>query len=698
MKKSLVFGVALILLIIASVNAGIYFSQPESYYNIGDIIETNVDISPVLEGFLKIDLVCDGENINVFNGLPNAEGKANIKFPLTYSYIQENSGQCYFYGEYSESNGQSRDFEISDSLNVVLNIDNLVSKPGEEIIVSGTAKRLNGIGINGDVEINIPLIGLRNEVVETNESVNETDENANETQETDSETASESPETDSPGNFYGKVANGSFSVAIKLEENVPAGDYRINIKAYEQDLMGRITSEGLATANLQISQILKSIEIALNTQSIDPGKVLEIKPMLLDQAGNPITDEASIIIKNENNERTFEKIVKSDETFQYNVPTNLTAGYYTIDVSSRELISTKTVYVNEKAIASFELKNNTLIVTSIGNIPYKKDVQIDMNGKPFVKSINLELGESQEFRLAGDGEYDVKISDGETEITGGVALTGHAVSVEAVKTGILALNTPIVWIFFIIVLGAGLLFFFRNILKKKSFAYPLERIKEKFSKKPVIGKISEIEKSKISFSGKAEQSLVLKGDKNRVAVLCVRFKSPPAKTAIKEFENLIQPIYGKKGAVYNREDAMIAIFSPLTTKSFKNEIIAAKAAESVKTNLQEYNSKFADKIEFGIGIHSGEIVNKIEDGKLKFTALGNLISGVNRIADSSDGRILMTKEAYERAGNDVKAIKQEGVGVYEIRRVIDAEKNQQFIDGFLKRASVESKKGQGNLF
>ena len=81
-----------------------------------------------------------------------------------------------------------------------------------------------------------------------------------------------------------------------------------------------------------------------------------------------------------------------------------------------------------------------------------------------------------------------------------------------------------------------------------------------------------------------------------------------------------------------------------------------------------------------------------------YSSAEDFISAAKRLADSSDEQILVTKEAYERAGNDVKAIKQEGIGVYEIRKVIDAEKNQQFIDGFLKRASVESKKGQGNLF
>ena len=676
MKKSLVLILVVALFLIASVNAGIYFSQPESYYNVGDVIDTTVEVSPILEGFLRVDLICGSGTVNVFNGLPDESGKANITFPLTFSYIKENSGKCYFLGEYFGLNGKGAEFEISNSLDVRLNIDNLVAKPGEEIVVSGSAKRLNGMGINGDVEINIPLLSLKSETTETNET--------NETENTETTTVSE-------GSFYGKVVDGAFSISFKLNEDTPAGDYRIDVKAYEQDAVERKTSEGLAMINLQISQILSSIDIALNSQNINPGKVLEIKPMLLDQTGKSISDDVSIIITNEKSERVFEKIVKSDETIQYNVPTNLTAGYYEIVVSSGELNNKKNFYINEKAIASFELRNNTLMVTSIGNIPYKKDIQVDMNGKSFVKKVNLELGKSQEFKLAGDGDYDIRVSDGETEITGGVALTGHAVNVEAVKTGILALNTPIVWIFFIIVLSAGILFFFRNVLKKKSFAYPWDKIKEKLTRKPSVGKIDQIEKSKILISGKAEQALVLKGEKSRVTVLSIRFKGKLTKTARQEFEKLIQPIYEKKGAVYDREDSVIAIFSPLMTKSFKNEVTAAKVAEKIKSNLQEYNSKAAEKIDFGIGIHSGEIVNKIDDGKLKFTALGNLIPGVSRIAESSDGRILLSKEAYERSGNEVKAIKQGDI--YEVRRIIDSEKNQEFIDGFLKRASIESKKG-----
>ena len=102
--------------------------------------------------------------------------------------------------------------------------------------------------------------------------------------------------------------------------------------------------------------------------------------------------------------------------------------------------------------------------------------------------------------------------------------------------------------------------------------------------------------------------------------------------------------------------------------------------------LKEHNKKFKEKIEFGIGIHSGDVINKVVDKKLKFTALGNLLPGAKRLAEASDGNILMTKETYESAINDIKAVKKKTKDgeVYEIQGVVDREQNKAFIDGFDK--------------
>jgi len=717
----IVLGLILGMVLITNVSAGIYFSQPEQTYNLGDTIINNINIDPIEEGFLKVDLVCEGNSVNVFNGLP-IDGQAKIEFPLTTAYIQNISGDCFFLAIQGESAQESRKFKVSKALTVILDIDSLFAKPGEEVTISGSVEKLNGMGINGEVEISIPLLSLMDiddvDNNETEENNNETEENNNETEENNNETEedveSETVVIYNSGKFYGKVIEGVFSITFNLENNMPAGDYRIDVLGYEE-LGGDRTSEGISIANLKVSQVLKRIDIILNLQNLDPGQIFSFKPRLLDQSERVIEEEVSAIIRDENLNRIFEKIVISEQTINYNLPSNMSAGYYEIEVSRAEESKIKKFYVSEKEIVSLELSNSTLIVTNLGNMELKDyPIQIELNGKPFVKKVNLKLSEKQEFKLTGDGTYDVKISDGSQEISqGGVVLTGNAIGIKEIRNRGLAMSTPIIWVFLIIIVGGVLLFFFRENFKKKSFAYPFKgKIKDKlkFSKKSKVLELKESEKkdknqsepekekSFIANKGKAESVLVLDGQKSKATVIILKIKNKLNKASKQSLEKAIEHVYEKKAAVYERGDNIFIIFSPLMTKTFKNEKNAAKAAEKILLVLKEHNKKFKEKIEFGIGIHSGDVINKVVDKKLKFTALGNLIPGAKRLADSSNGEILITKETYESAINDIKAVKKKTKDgeVYEVQRVIDKEQNKSFIDGFLKRVGAEkNKKGSG---
>ncbi len=689
MKKGLIiFGCIFTIFLINCVSAGIYFSQSEQTYNIGDIFSISIDVEPINHGFLSIELVCDGDELNIFNGIP-VEGNAKIEFPLTNNYIENMSGVCYLIGKYGGEEKQSREFKISNELNVQLDIDSIFAKPEEEIILSGTAKRLNGAGVNGRAEIRIIGLTTIEEPAETNES------ETNETQETSS------INYDS-GIYYGRVEEGNFLINFTLLKETPASDYTIEVEVYEIGDDGKRASYGTAIANLKVSSILTKIDIALSEQSVNPGIEFDFKPRF--QTGKNINDDVSVIIRDSESNRVFERIVKSGETINYNIPGNMTSGYYEIEASKGDISNIKKFYIKEKAIASFELTNETVLVTNTGNIPYKKDIQIELNGKPFVKKIDLELGEIQEFRLSGSNEeYDIKISDGDTEISQtGVVLTGHAIGVKEIRQGAnIALKTPIVWILFIILLAGILFFIFRNSLKKKSFAYPFKKNKKikDLTKKPVEikpvkedKKIKEVQKSgALVAPNHAEQVLVLNGQKNKASVLVLKIKNKLSDISKQSLEKSIEPVYEKRGAVYEQGDFIYIIYSPLMTRTFNNEAIAARTAEKIKKVLQEHNKKFKDKIEFGIGINSGDIINKVENKKLKFTALGNLISNAKKLADSSNEQILITKEAYEKNMTEIKADKKEiqGKSVYEVRAVIDRGSNSKFIEGFLERLKQE---------
>ena len=120
MKKGLyIFTLAIILILAVNVSAGVYFSNVDTIYNLGDTINVQVNVNPVLsEYLLKVDLMCDDKTILPFNLMPNAEGKAEIIIPLNYNTIKEVSSNCYFSGDYGGEIIKSRKFEISKKFRV----------------------------------------------------------------------------------------------------------------------------------------------------------------------------------------------------------------------------------------------------------------------------------------------------------------------------------------------------------------------------------------------------------------------------------------------------------------------------------------------------------------------------------------------------------------------------------------------------
>ncbi|MFA7708219.1 MAG: hypothetical protein WCX73_04680 [Candidatus Pacearchaeota archaeon] len=690
MKKGLVLaGIGLfnILFLIMSISAGIYFSQPEQIYNLGEVISNDVTVDSSEAGFLKIDLVCDGDNaVNIFNGVP-VEGKTHIEFPLIKEYMEGINGNCYFLAKQNNLIQESRHFKISNVLDIRLDSDSFFIKPGESIIFSGMVERLSGARANGTIVFSISSLDS--------------------------------------GDSTARITDGRFSINFDSGENMAAGMYRIDAFAYEESL-GSKTSEGISSASLEIAQILKGIEIVLNVQSLDPGQNFSFKPRLLDQTEQSMEGEISIVITDQNSNLIFEKVVPSEGTIVYNTLTNMSPGNYQIEASSSQFSETKTFYVNEKKSASIELVNGTLIITNTGNVVLEEyPVEIDLSGTSFVEKINLFPGEKQEFKLTGDGFYNVKVTEGGKEfLQTGVALTGGAIGVKDIKeAGSMALNSPIIWIFLIIILGGAVLFFFRNIFKKRSFAYPFDTLQRKFNTKSKVIELKATgnvkrEREEVTFKRKFEQKtneknnfssagvnqaekvLVLDGQKSRATVIILKIKNKLASSAKENLEKSIEHVYEKKAAVYEKGDDISIIFSPLMTRTFKNEIEATKSAEKIAFLLSENNRRFKEKIDFGIGINSGDIINKIEDKKLKFTALGNLIIGAKKLAEISDKQILISKEAYEKAMNEIKVVKKETKNgeIYEVQKTLDREKNKDFIKGFLGRMEKDNKNNQNQRY
>ena len=168
--------------------------------------------------------------------------------------------------------------------------------------------------------------------------------------------------------------------------------------------------------------------------------------------------------------------------------------------------------------------------------------------------------------------------------------------------------------------------------------------------------------------------------------MILKIKNSIGRETRQHIERAVESIYERKGAVYEHGNFIYAIFTPLMGGNAQPENTAAKTAEQIFEVLKVYNRKFREKIDFGIGIHTGDIIGSVSNKKLKFTALGNSVILAKKLANLADKKILISKEAYEKtSGLKADKFSEGSVEYYEMKQIIDHEKSKKFIDEFLKR-------------
>lgn len=706
-KESILFGILFSIMLIASVNASIYLSQPDSSYNLGDSIEVNITIEPLVDGPFKLKLVCDSKSIDVFSG-PAIE---NIVLPLNALWIEDLKGSCYFVASYGGEQQKTNNFIISDKLDVKLDSDSFYIKPGETIEIKGYVTRINGDAEEGEVEIVIPFSGAIN--TGTSSEVSNGTSNETITNETVSnETIAN--ETITPAvnleKFYSKVSNGEFSVSLRLPDNAAAGDYTLLVNAYDQSLIGTRINQGSSSGILKVPQVLTGIDIALNNQNFEPGQNVSIKPNVFDQTNKTMTNSVFVSIFDSSNEKLFEKMILSGDTGVYEIPTNLPSDYYTIEAFVEEVGIEKSFFVSEKPRVEFEITNDTLLVKNIGNARYTKEIQVDIGGKPFTKNVDLGVGEAKEFYLSGqDQSYNVRASDGESEMTqDGVLLTGNAINVSDVRYNLgNFFSNPLLWLVILLIVAIFISIFSTRVIKRRSVARPGDyygkpkNLKLEGMMKKETKEVKQVQptviKKRVSIvpivpPTEAEQGIVSNGHRNTATIVAVKVKNKITPFAKEFVQKSVNSVYSRKGAVMEQGEYIIAIFSPLCTRTMKNEIDAARVAEDISNYLMDYNKKFKEPIEFGIGVNSGEIINEIRDRKLLFTALGNSLLMSKRLAELASNEVLLSDDVYHKGMSEIKADRKvfgDVVG-FKIKKVVDFEQNKKFIDDFLKRAEKDS--------
>ncbi len=630
MGKGVFLGLLIVFVIsMQFASAEIILSQPASFYNLGDTLVMTVEVSEIKSGFLEINLVCDENTKNIYNSIISKK-KIDLAVPLTRTHINELAGQCKVTANYPGEQISSPVFKISNSIIINIDFEKLSVKPGQEIQIKGSASKENGGLVTGFIEI---------EIEDTSISV------------------------------LRNVDKGNFDVKISLPKNIEGKEYNLKIKVYEK-LSGETTNQGIINKILSVQQVPSKIDIIIDKQSIIPGNELGFKAILYDQANKEVSGDINIVIKNPKEEIFFSQISVSGEEKKLNVEKNFSDGYWVIEASSLNIKNKKLFYVEKKEEAEFKLDNQTLTITNTGNVPYKKSVQIAIGDELKTIELDLNVGETTSFKLiAPDGDYDVKVTDGiNTFEQGKVSLTGNVIGVMNIRKAGGALGRyPIVWIFLIFIFGLFILMIINKVAKKK-FASKFPDLKTDFKiKKTKIDRNKET-----NFEGEAEHTLVLKGNKEEAAVLALKVGDKNLT------ESAANQIKAGKGVIYRAEEGyLLGIFTPSLTKTLENELKAVKIAREIEKNLK------AQKKNFGIGINTGNIIAEKQQGKLKFTSLGNTITLAKKIADSGKNEILLSSGSANKARNIIKTEKKGQH--YTIKNIVDREKYKKFVDDFLRK-------------
>ena len=264
----------LVILFLSTVSAEIIINeQPQDVYNLGDLVSVPTTIKAVggITGIFQMDLFCEGHQINFYrNGIslnPGEEKNFDASIVLVKDMIGELKGECKIKAMLGEAYVLTREFKISDYLEIKVDEEKKEFNPEEPIIIQGSAIKENGKDVNGFIDAEIIMAG------------NESSENIMQP---------------------GTINNGFFLLDIPVPSDTKASSYLVKLNAYEKDSQGDITNNGFVDYNIAINQVPANLELIIENQEIVPGTNLILKTVLHDQTGESIESNSVIIIKDNN--------------------------------------------------------------------------------------------------------------------------------------------------------------------------------------------------------------------------------------------------------------------------------------------------------------------------------------------------------------------------------------------------------------
>jgi hypothetical protein len=666
-REKVIFAfLGMLVLNILVASATIEITQPLETYNFGDSIFTTVTLNPqTVSGSFEINLFCENKTANFYKIAPadgafsaNKEQKINHKITLTKEFIENLSGKCKIIVILGKESISSNEFLLTKEITLTTKTDKAIYNPGEKIIWSLEAQKANEMPLNGFVEISSNITNSANEVI-------------------------------------GGKATNSFT----LENNARAGRYELSFFAYDKDENG-ILNEKRQSLFYDIRQVPTKIEASMSSLEATPGQSFEFGVDLFDQSNEKMPGTLSSIYTSEKNDNK-QISAESGSVVKIDFAQNATPGKYSLVVSQGNLKTTKEFSLKEvpKLDIQFLENSSILLIRNIGNVIYNNSLDVELGGKITKIELNLAVGEEKKFNIrAPDGSYDVTATSGDSTTKKNLLLTGDVISIREGSGTIIFEASPYIWFFIVsIFLLLGTTIFMKN--KKRTFKSE-ERYGNVVEERPTLEQVSKkahMQKQYLDLSqpriSEAESNISMTGSKDFCSIVSLNIKNSNVlgTEGNSKINEILTEAKSRLGVVDWKSQHALIIFSPLLTKTYNNEILAAKTAFEIKTKIDEYNKRFKDKIVYNIGIHAGEMINTLINGKLNYTSLGNTIILARRISDLTNEKLLVSGTFRQKLLRELKVQKIEhklgDVEIYEVQRIADIAANEEKLKQLLKRTN-----------
>ena len=160
------------------------------------------------------------------------------------------------------------------------------------------------------------------------------------------------------------------------------------------------------------------IDITTTQEIFEAGKNITFRVSLRDLNNKPIYDNILVIVEDAEKRVKIEQDVQSNEPVSVNLGNRASHGQGTITTKYGDSEAKGFFVIEIKELVKFELEEDTLIITNIGNTRYTRTIQIIIGEVTGIKEPKLDVGKKVSYKLvAPEGVYNIKVTDGETILT-----------------------------------------------------------------------------------------------------------------------------------------------------------------------------------------------------------------------------------------------------------------------------------------